>query len=373
MNYKIYVWQKPDWPSFRWDEEKVSPLLYETTRMESYFLGRISMIDPEIRNSILTRNLENEILSSNSIENITLQRDSVRSSILSRLGFDSEGHEKADRYTDGAVNIVIDAARNHKMPLTAERLFGWHAELFPAGMSEGRRTLVGQWRQGEMFVVSGRLGKEVIHYEAPPADRLEHEMEAFLEFINSKDMNPLLKAAIAHFWFVTIHPFSDGNGRIGRAIAEMLLARADNTSHRYYSLSSAIMADRKAYYEILEYCQKGTMDITGFLEYFLLTLQNAIRAAEGEIKKAIQKTQFWDSLRGISLNPREIKIINMLQDGFKGKLTTAKWAKLGKCSHSTALRDINDLISKGMLIADGGNSRNAGYILRNEKQEEYQG
>ncbi len=360
----LYVWQKKEWPSFKWDNQKLQPLLYETIRNEAYFLGKISALGMELGTASLAAALEDEIVSSSSIEDIMLDRASVRSSILHRLGYESEGLQNSDRCTEGAVSIVIDAVMHRNAPLTKERLFGWHAELFPEGFSEGRRIIAGRWRQGEMYIVSGRTGKEIIHYEAPPAESVDKEMDAFLSFINEEDeMNPVIKAAVAHFWFVSIHPFADGNGRIARTISEMLLARADGTDHRYYSLSAAIMKTRNEYYEVLEYCQKGNLDITGFIRYFLKTLSSAIAEAENNIQKSIAKTMFWDSLRLIPLNERETKLINRLIDGFEGRLTTEKWAKIAKCSHSTALRDINDLICKGILKEDGGGSRNKGYKL----------
>ena len=227
------------------------------------------------------------------------------------------------------------------------------------------RITTGSWRKGEMYVVSGRMGKEVIHYEAPPAEIIENEMDVFLKFINENtDVNPLIKAAVAHFWFVTIHPFSDGNGRIARTIAEMLLARADDMDHRYYSFSAEIMNNRKEYYDVLEYCQKSTLDITRFIEYFLMVLQNAVKNSEKKLESTLEKTKFWDSVRLLPLNERQIKLINKLYDGFEGKLTTEKWAKIAKCSHSTALRDIKDLMEKGVIIEDGGKSKNTGYSLK---------
>lgn len=370
METAYYIWQRNDWPAFTWDDEKIFPLLYETSRKEAGFLGKVSMLSDDIKKTAAVSAFEDEIISSNSIENIMLKRDSVRSSILSRLGLDDEGLGKTDRYTEGAVNIVIDAVENREAKLTKERLFGWHTELFPAGFSEGRRITTGMWRQGGMYVISGNTGKEIIHYEAPPAERIETEMDRFLKFINENEtVNPIIKAAIAHLWFVSIHPFADGNGRIARTITEMLLSRADDSAHRYYSLSAAIMKSRKECYDILEYSQKSTMDITSFIEYFLKTMQNAILNYDEEIRKAIEKTRFWDAIRLIPLNEREVKLINRLFDGFEGKLTTEKWAKIAKCSHSTALRDINDLINKGILIEDGGNSRNTGYMLNMESKE----
>lgn len=361
----LYIWQNKDWPNLKWDTEKLLPLIYETTMEKSLFLGMLSTLNNDLKETSFLDTVEDEIISSSSIENIMLKRDSVRSSLLSRLGFDNAGLQNTDRYTEGAVNIVLDAILNHDRPLTKERLFGWHSQLFPSEMSGGMRITTGSWRKGEMYVVSGRMGKEVIHYEAPPAEIIENEMDVFLKFINENtDVNPLIKAAVAHFWFVTIHPFSDGNGRIARTIAEMLLARADDMDYRYYSFSAEIMNNRKEYYDVLEYCQKSTLDITRFIEYFLMVLQNAVKNSEKKLESTLEKTKFWDSVRLLPLNERQIKLINKLYDGFEGKLTTEKWAKIAKCSHSTALRDIKDLMEKGVIIEDGGKSKNTGYSLK---------
>ena len=364
MNQMFYIWQRKDWPHFTWNMEKLLPLIYDTTRKIAFFLGKVSSLDNSLQQHTFAEALEDEIISSSSIENIILDRDSVRSSLLARLGVEDAGLKHSDRSAEGAINIVLDAVTNCDSPLTKERLFGWHVELFPSGMSEGRRIITGNWRQGSMYVISGEMGKEVIHYEAPPADRIDEEIDKFLQFINEDDdVNPLIKAAVAHVWFVTIHPFADGNGRTARTITEMLLARADGTSHRYYSLSSEIMNSRKEYYAVLEYTQKNTMDITRFIEYFLKAIQNAVGTSERKLQSTLEKTKFWDSIRTYPLNERQMKMINMLEDGFEGKLTTKKWEKINKCSHSTALRDIKDLIDKGILIEDGGNSKNTGYML----------
>ena len=361
----LYIWQKPEWPSFRWDGSRIAPLLLEAYRKKEFFLGRISMLDARAGIAASTSALEDEIISSSSIEGMVLDRDSVRSSIMERLGLSTEGLCNSDRSTEGAVSILIDAVENRNQALTRERLFGWHSELFPMGFSDGRRILAGRWRQGEMFVVSGHPGKEIIHYEAPPVDRVDPEMDIFLDYVNGHDgTDPLIKAAVAHFWFVSIHPFADGNGRIARTVSEMLLARAENSSHRHYSISSSIMRHRDEYYSTLEDCQKGTLDISAFIEYFLRMLLDAIKAAGDEIDEAMRKKGFWDSVKMLPLNERQVRLINRLFDGFEGKLTAEKWARIAKCSHSTALRDINDLIGKGILEEDGGNTRNAGYRLK---------
>lgn len=361
---RLYLWQNENWPEFRWDAEKLLSPIYEVSQEVSLLLGRISMFGEGIKTELLTSTLENEIISSNSVENILLKREAVRSSILAQLNMDTEGLSVNEHYSEGAVRILLDAVTNSAVPLTKERLWGWHSDLFPSGISDGRRILTGQWRQGPMFVISGNTGKEIIHFEAPPAEMVDGEIDSFLKFVNENDVNPIIKAAVSHLWFVTIHPFADGNGRIARTITEMLLARADNSPRRYYSFSSAIMKNRKAYYDALEYAEKSTMDVTSFIAYFIETMRVAVADAEMRIAKTIEKTRFWDRIRSISMNERQVKMVNKLVDGFEGRLTAEKWGKITKCSHATALRDINDLIQKGVLEEDGGKSRNAGYILK---------
>lgn len=361
---RLYLWQNENWPEFRWDAEKLLSPIYEVSQEVSLLLGRISMFGEGIKTELLTSTLENEIISSNSVENILLKREAVRSSILAQLNMDTEGLSVNDHYSEGTVRILLDAVTNSAVPLTKERLWGWHSDLFPSGISDGRRIITGQWRQGPMYVISGNTGKEIIHFEAPPAEMVDGEIDSFLKFVNENDVNPIIKAAVSHLWFVTIHPFADGNGRIARTITEMLLARADNSPHRYYSFSSAIMKNRKAYYDALEYAEKSTMDVTAFIAYFIETMRVAVADAELRISKTIEKPRFWDRIRSISMNERQVKMVNKLVDGFEGRLTAEKWSKITKCSHATALRDINDLIQKGVLEEDGGKSRNAGYILK---------
>ena len=368
MEKETYIWQKKSWPNFTYELEIIAPHLYQTTKDIAFFLGKISTLNHNAKNEFYTSSLENEVIPSNAIEGLVFDRESVRSSLMSHLGF--EDSSISNRDTDGAVAVTLDAIRKYNKPLTKERLFRYHSMLFPSMTSGGRKILTGTFRKGSMYVLSGRMGNEVVHFEAPPADKVEKEMDKFFDFINKEtDMNPLIKAAIAHLYFVTIHPFADGNGRLARAITEMLLARADGSDNRYYSLSSAILSSRNEYYEALEKAEKGTLDVTDFIIYFLKTLRQAIKRSEDELTRTLAKTRFWDSIRSCSLNERQLKIINMLQDGFKGKLTTKKCEKINKCSHSTALRDIKDLIEKGILVEDGFHSKNTSYYLNDKRQK----
>lgn len=364
MDLKLYIWQREDWPNFTWDSEKLISPIYETTKQVSNFLGRVGALDRGLQEATTLDTFEDEIIASSSIEGVLLDRDSVRSSLLARLGVDFESEKKIGKSTEGAVSIVLDAVNYHDSPLTKDRLFAWHSQLFPDGVSEGHRIITGAWRQGPIYVVSGHMGMEIIHFEAPPAHVVDEEIDRFLEFVNESDVNPLIKAAIAHLWFVTIHPFADGNGRTARAITEFLLAKADGSKHRYYSLSSAILADRKSYYDAIEWAERGTMDATSFIVYFLGTLRHAVDTAVSKLDKTLEKTRYWDSVRALPLNDRQMKMVNMLLEGFNGKLTAEKWAKITKCSHSTALRDINGLIGMGVLVDDGGRTRNTGYLLK---------
>ncbi len=365
MTNGIYIWTRADWPNLHWNMQKLTPLLIDVTRQEATLLGKLSMLQDKHQEISFVDAAASELIASNSIEGIIMDRRSVRSSILNKLGIQQE-HIKVnvDHYNEGTVAVLLDAVENWSKPLTRERLFSWHSQLFPFGISDGERITTGCWRSGSMYVISGRSGKEVIHYEAPPAERIESEIDAFLDFVNGdEDVDPFIKAAVAHFWFVTIHPFADGNGRIARTISELLLARADRSSKRFYSISEAILSSRNEYYEILENCEKGTGDITSFVSYILKCLATAVARTEENLAATLGKTRFWDSIRQLALNERQIRIITRILDGFEGKLTAEKWAKITKCSHATALRDITDLIEKGVLENDGSKERSTGYKL----------
>jgi Fic family protein len=322
----------------------------------------------QLREEATLQTLTQDVVKTSEIEGERLDAGQVRSSLARRMGVDIGALPTIDRNVEGMVEIMLDATRHCDAPLTEERLFGWHAVLFPTGRSGMRRITAGGWRTGEsgpMQVVSGPMGRETVHYEAPGHERLKLEMDSFLKWFNaSQEMDPVIKSALAHFWFVTIHPFEDGNGRIARAIADMLLSRSEKSPQRFYSMSSQIQRERNDYYDVLENCQKGTLDITAWIEWFLNCLKRAIESSEQILEAVLVKARFWRVHTGESLNERQLKVINRLMDGFEGKLTTSKWAKLTKCSQDTALRDINDLLDRHILIKDEAGGRSTSYELK---------
>jgi Fic family protein len=363
----MYLWEKPDWPAFSWEEKALTALLAQVSREQGRLLGKMEGLGFDLRNEAHLRTLTEDVLKSSEIEGEKLERDQVRSSIARRLGMDVAGLVPADRDVEGVVEMMMDATGNYSQPLTEERLFAWHASLFPTGRSGMHKIRVGAWRDdstGPMEVVSGTIGKEKVHYVAPPAERLADEMAKFLEwFEGPKDTDPLLTAGLAHLWFVTIHPFDDGNGRIARAIADMALARSEKTGQRFYSMSAQIRLERKDYYNKLEATQKATLDVTRWQTWFLECLHRAIDGAQETLGAVLFKAQFWERFAKEPLNERQIKVLNRLLDGFEGKLTTSKWAKLAKCSQDTAYRDILDLVERGALQKDAGGGRSTSYSL----------
>lgn len=362
-----YIHENPDWPNLKWDEAKLSPLLADVRHRQGRLLGKMEGLGFLLRAEANLTTLTADVIKSSAIEGKQLDAEQVRSSIARRLGLDVGGTAPSSRDVDGVVEMMLDATQKYAEPLTAERLFGWHASLFPTGRSGMQRITVGAWRPleaGPMQVVSGPMGKEQVHFEAPSADRLDHEMAAFLDwFGDGSGVDPVLKAGIAHFRFVTIHPFEDGNGRIGRAIADMALARADGTSERFYSMSAQIEAERKQYYDILERSQRGRMDITFWLEWFLVCLGRAVDGAESNLASILRKAKLWEQINLEPVNERQRKVINRLLDGFEGKLSTSKYAKLAKCSGDTALRDIKILLDRGILAQEDGGGRSTSYRL----------
>ena len=365
----IYIWQQASWPKFTWDNSRLITLLSEVRNLEGRVYGLMSGLGLELQNRTSLDVMTQDVLRSCEIEGELLNPDRVRSSIARHLGIEVEGLPEPDHYTEGVVQVMLDAVRNKDVPLTHDRLFNWHAALFPTGRSGIYPITVASYRVGEepMQVVSGAMGKERVHYEAPSSELVQDLMNELLQWINnSNDVDPVIKAAIAHLWFVAIHPFDDGNGRLTRTITDMLLARADGMSHRYYSMSAEIMRERKAYYEVLEKTTTGGVDITLWLEWFLLTLRSAILRSETMIKRVVKKSMFWQENRGVAMNERQVKVVNKLWDGFEGKLTTSKWAKITKTSQATALRDINDLIEKGILIASDEGGRSMHYHLKED-------
>lgn len=364
-----YIWEHTDWPAFSWNEKELSSRTAAVSRKQGRLLGRMEGLGFDLRNEAHLRTLTQDVVKTSEIEGENLDADQVRSSIARRLGLDIAGLVPADRNVEGIVEVMLDATGNCSAALTAERLFGWHAALFPTGRSGMRKIVVGAWRDdaaGPMQVVSGAIGKEKVHYQAPPAEELGQEMAKFLAWFESPPKtDPLLSAAIAHFWFVTIHPFDDGNGRIARAIADLVLARTEDSGHRFYSVSAQMREERKSYYAILERSQKATPDISDWLCWFLDCLSSAIDNADEALGSVLTKARFWERFAKEALNERQIKVLNRLLDGFEGKMTTSKWGKIAKCSQDTAYRDIKDLIKRGALQKDPGGGRSTSYSIRN--------
>jgi Fic family protein len=374
---KRYVWQRNNWPHWVYVHKRLAPLLAQLHLKQGYLLGRMHDLGLDLRNQATLRILTEDVLKTSEIEGETLKLDSVRSSIARRLGVDIGALAPADRHVDGVVDMVLDATRGHNIPLTTERLFGWHAAMFPTGRSSFTKIRVGQWRddaQGPMQVVSGPMHRQKVHYEAPPAVLLDAEMGNFLNWFNldnfrvnkltvdSQD-DPVVKAGLAHLWFVTAHPFEDGNGRIARAVGDMALARAEKSAQRFYSLSAQIQREREEYYDRLEATQKGDLDCTAWLEWFLGCLLRAIQSADETLAQVLAKARFWQHWAGTPLNDRQIKLLNKLLDGFDGKLTSSKWAAIGKCSQDTALRDITELVERGVLKKSEASGRSTSYEL----------
>lgn len=363
----MYLWEKPHWPEFGWDDRKLARLLAEVSREQGRLLGKMEALGFELRSEAHLSTLTEEVIKSSEIEGEKLERQQVRSSLARRLGMDIGGLIPADRHVEGVAEMIVDATGNYADHLTEERLFSWHAALFSTGRSGMSKIRVGSWRDdlsGPMQVVSGPLGREKIHYQAPPAGRVPVEMAKFLRWFEKPgEIEPLLIAGLAHLWFVTIHPFDDGNGRIARAIADMALARAEKTDRRFYSMSAQIRLEHKAYYDILESTQKSELEVTGWQEWFLNCLHRAISGARDALGAVLDKGRFWEHFAKEPLNERQLMILNRLLDGFEGKLTTSKWAKIAKCSQDTAYRDILDLIKRGALQKDPGGGRNTSYSL----------
>ena len=364
----MWIHEHQDWPTFTWDAEALASKLADIRHRQGRLLGRMEGLGFELKREANLSALTTEVVKSSAIEGENLNPEEVRSSIARRLGMDIAGFVPASREVEGIVEMMLDATQQFSKPLTKERLFDWQAALFPTGRSGMRRIAVGSWRAidaGPMQVVSGPIGKEKIHFEAPGAERLDDEMEAFLEwFDNDHGVDPVIKAGIAHLWFVTIHPFEDGNGRIARAIGDMALARADGAPERFYSLSSQLEAEREDYYAQLEKQQRGAPDITDWLSWFLDCLGRAVASAETTLGNVLFKAQLWDAINQKPVNARQRLIVNrMLEDDFEGFMNTSKYARLTKCSNDTALRDIWDLKKRGILIQNPGGGRSTSYRL----------
>ncbi|MGA8013651.1 MAG: Fic family protein [Candidatus Acidiferrales bacterium] len=363
----MYIHERRDWPKLRWNSEALAGVLADVRHRQGRLLGQMEALGFGLRAEAVLRTLTEDVVKSSEIEGELLDPDAVRSSIARRLGMDAGGLKPSDRNVEGVVEMMVDATRNYAKPLTAERLFDWHASLFPTGRSAMRRIAVGAWRndsQGPMQVVSGPEGGARTHFEAPAATRLETEMAGFLDWFNAvAQIDPVLKAGVAHLWFVTIHPFDDGNGRIARAIADLCLARSEKSAQRFYSMSAQIRQEHKAYYDILEQTQKGGTNITPWLTWFLDCLGRAIDGAGTLLGSVLAKARFWESLGPSPVNERQRAVLNRLLDGFEGKLTTTKWAKLTKSSQDTAHRDILDLVERKILVRSAEGGRSTSYDL----------
>jgi Fic family protein len=360
-----YVYERESWPKFDWSDEKLATPLAAVRHHQGRLIGHMEALGFKLRDEAVLETITEDVLKSSEIEGELLDKEQVRSSIARRLGIDIGEPIPAGHDVEGIVEMMLDATQKYSEPLTKERLFRWHASLFPTGQSGMTKITVGGWRTdktGPMQVVSGAIGRERVHFEAPAAKLVDSEMRAFLKWFSSDDgTDPVLKAAIAHLWFVTIHPFDDGNGRIARAIADMALARSENSPRRFYSMSAQIRAERKAYYAILEGTQRGDLDITRWLSWFLDCLDHAITSSEATLSSVLKKARFWDRHAGEKFNDRQRLMLNRLLNGFEGKLTSSKWAIITKTSQDTASRDIDDLIKRGILAKDEAGGRSTSY------------
>jgi Fic family protein len=369
-----YIYNNEAWPKFTWESSGLVSSLSAARYNQGLLLGKMQDLGYQLQNEATLTALTEETVKSSAIEGEELNPESVRSSLARHMGLEVAGTRPADRNVEGIVEMMLDATQRYAFPLTDERLFGWHAALFPTGRSGVRRIKTGAWRTGPIEVVSGPEGREKVYFEGPKSDAVASEMKAFLNWFEDTDsgIEPLLKAGLAHLYFVTVHPFDDGNGRIARAVTEMALARSESSTQRFYSMSSQIRRERKDYYAILEATQKGGMDVTKWLVWFLDCLAHAIDTANDLTASVLNKDAFWRGLkqRSTNLSERQKTIINQLLDGFEGKLTTEKWAKIAKTSHDTALRDIQDLINKGILRQETSGGRSTAYALIREDASE---
>jgi len=366
----MYVHELSDWPRFTWNPQHVAEPLANVRHRQGRLLGHMEALGFNLRREAILETLTVEVIKTSEIEGEKLDTEEVRSSIARRLGVDIGALKKTDRNVDGIVELMLDATRNYNLPLTAERLFGWHTSLFPTGRTGMSKITVGAWREdrtGPMEVVSGAIGRERVHFEAPAAARLDAEMRAFLDWFNADaGIDLVLKAGVAHFWFVTIHPFEDGNGRIARAIADIVLARSEDSPQRFYSMSAQIRQQRAAYYDILERTQKGSVDISEWMEWFVDCLGRAVDGAQTMLAGVLGKARFWERNQAVTLNDRQRLMLNRLLDGFTGKLTTSKYAELTKCSQDTAWRDILALLEHGILVRNPAGGRSTSYALANQ-------
>lgn len=363
---ETFIHQKDKWPEFTWNSNDFLDLLSEARNLQGRLFGKMETFGFDLRNEALLDTLTLDVLKSSEIEGEFLNPDQVRSSIARRLGMEIAGAVESDRNVEGVVEMMLDATQKCFDPLTVDRLFDWHAALFPTGRSGMYKITVADWRKdttGPMQVVSGATGKEKVHFEAPNSNLVEREMTQFLDWFNTSKIDLVIKAAVTHLWFVTIHPFEDGNGRIARALTDMLLAQSDKSNQRFYSMSAQIRLERKQYYEVLEKTQKGNLDLTDWIVWFLNCLINALKATDSILTRVLFKADFWQKHIETGINDRQRKLLNRLMDDFEGKLTSSKWAKIAKCSKDSAVRDINDLIEKGILQKELAGGRSTNYEL----------
>ncbi|MCB0762543.1 MAG: Fic family protein [Flavobacteriales bacterium] len=359
-----YIYQYPNWTDFKWNFDSINAVFGEVRRLQGKIAGQMDALGFSMKEEAQLSTLTLDVVKSSEIEGEHLNLNQVRSSIARRLGINAAGLVPSDRHVEGVVEMMMDATQHHSEILTHERLFGWHSALFPTGYSGMHKIEVAQYRTGEMQVVSGAMGKERVHYEAIEASKVHVEMSAFLDWFNTDyTMDPVLKAAVAHFWFIIIHPFDDGNGRIARAITDMQLTRSEGRSERFYSMSNQILTEKKLYYHILQKVQHSDNDITDWVDWFLNCLKNALLVSEKTLERVLDKANFWKKHEDTAINERQRFMINKLFDGFEGKLKSSKWAKMMKCSNDTALRDIKDLISKGILEQESSGGRSTNYLL----------
>lgn len=354
-----YLWQNPQWPRFEWKENELALPLAQVRLKQGILIGRITALGFESELNTALEVMTDDLVKSSEIEGVSLDGKMVRSSLSNQLGLNREGLPVPSRYVDGLVDVMVDAVKFSAQPITSERLFGWHRALFP----NGANFKVGGWRTGTMQVISGAIGHEKIHFEAPSPEQVPTMMEEFLDWANGEQqIDPIIKAAIVALWFVTVHPFGDGNGRLSRTLTDLFLTRSDGMTHRFYSMSAAICKNRSAYYDILEKTQRGGMDVTPWISWFLSCLDEALQNTEAIIDKLLEKSAFWEQHNGIEVNERQRKVIDKLLEGFEGKLTTSKWAKICQCSTDTALRDLDGLVKKNILKVQGV-GRGTFYVL----------
>jgi Fic family protein len=363
----MYIHELKDWPHFSWDQERVEPLLIQVRFGQGRLIGGMESLGFHFKEEVILQALTQDVVKSSEIEGEILDRTQVRSSVARHLGIEMAATPHADRHVEGVVEMMLDATQKFDQVLTKERLFNWHSSLFPTGRSGWRKIKVADWRESSVQVVSGTPEKEKVHFEGPVPNRVGREMDLFLHWFNREaKIDQVLKAALAHLWFVTIHPFDDGNGRIARALGDLLLARSEKSSLRFYSLSAQIQEERKGYYQILEKTQKNGLDVTPWIEWFLQCLTRSIEKAISTLESVKLKERIWKSIAGVSLNERQHKLMQRLLDGFEGKLTSSKWAKIAKCSQDSAYRDLLDLVEKGLLVKNSEGGRSTSYCLRED-------